>query len=204
MPRGLEQVSGRRDDGTVPNVGTRPAVGADADQMGLVMVESFLAAHRGQMPEAAYRKRVAEWTPEVSAQAWGRALAELADGRAQRDVLLVAEDDGGRLLGIVSGGAAEEELSTGAAEIGALYVSPVRQREGIGRSLLRAAAAGLAEHGFTELRISVLTANLPARAFYEAMGGRAVGEGTVDEEGYLLPITVYGWPDVRALDLDRE
>ena len=49
-------------------------------------------------------------------------------------------------------------------------------------------------------RIGVLTANNPARAFYEAMGGREIGHGTDDEEGYLLPVTIYGWADITDLD----
>ncbi len=186
------------------NVKTRVPVVDDAPQMGTVMVESFLSAHRGQMPEAAYRKRVAEWTPEVSAQAWARALAELADGRAERNVILIAEDDYGGVLGLVSGGAADGDLSYTLAEIGALYVLPARRGQEIGRSLLRAAAACLAERGFTELRISVLSANLPARGFYRAMGGGEIGQGTTDEGGYLLPTTVYAWPDMSTLDSDGD
>jgi ribosomal protein S18 acetylase RimI-like enzyme len=186
------------------NVKTRAAVVGDAPEMGLVMVESFLSAHRGQMPEAAYQKRVAEWTPEVSARGWARALAELAEGRAEQDVILIAEDDDGGLLGLVSGGAAEDDSSGTIAEIGALYVLPARHGQGIGRSLVRAAAGCLAERGFIELRICVLSANLPARAFYEALGGREIRQCTVDEEGYLLPITVYAWPDVTALDSDGD
>ena len=49
----------------------------DAPAMGRVMVETFLAAHRGQMPDEAWKKRQAEWTPEVSAEAWQRALTAL-------------------------------------------------------------------------------------------------------------------------------
>ncbi|HTW08554.1 MAG TPA: hypothetical protein VME46_13640 [Acidimicrobiales bacterium] len=75
------------------------------------MVASFLAASRGQMPEAAFQKRVEEWTPEVSAHGWARALAQLADGNPERDVILVAEVDDGDLLGLASGGAAEREVN---------------------------------------------------------------------------------------------
>lgn len=168
------------------------------------MVESFLSAHRGQMPEPAYRKRVAEWTPQASAAAWAHTLAEIAEGSADRDVVLVAEDDDGGLLGLVSGGQAEGDPSGTIAEVGALYVRTTRQGHGIGRSLLRAAAVRLAEHGFTELRIEVLTVNLPARAFYEAMGGREVGQGSVDEEGYQLPIAIYAWADLTTLAGDED
>jgi hypothetical protein len=39
------------------------AVIEDAPAMGRVMVDSFLPAHRGQMPDAAWQQRVDEWTP---------------------------------------------------------------------------------------------------------------------------------------------
>ena len=180
----------------------RVAAVDDAPAMGLVMVESFLHAHRGQMPDAAYQKRVDEWTPEVSAAGWARALAALADGNPDRDVILVAEDDGG-LLGLVSGGAAQGADSPTTCEIGALYVHSGHHGRGIGRALLQAAAGQLGDRGFTELHIGVLTANSPARAFYEAMGGREIGQGTDDEEGCLLPLTIYGWADVTDLDPDE-
>ena len=163
------------------------------------MVESFLSAHRGQMPDAAFQKRVEEWTPEVSAAGWARALTGIADGNSDRDVILVAEDDGG-LLGLVAGGAADAGAVTGTTcEIGALYVHSQHRGEGIGQALLRAAADHLADLGYCELRISVLSANRPARVFYEAMGGREIGQGTDDEGGYLLPLTTYGWADVTNL-----
>ena len=170
--------------------------------MGLVMVESFLSAHRGQMPDVAFQKRVREWTPEVSARGWARAIAELSEGNPERGVILVAEDDKG-LLGLVSGSAAEGDLSGTTCEIGALYVLAGRQGQGIGGSLLRAASSHLGGLGYTELHIGVLSANRPARGFYEAMGGREKGHGTVDEEGYLLPLTIYAWADITDLHRDE-
>ena len=59
----------------------RSATLEDAPVLGRVTVEAWLSAHRGQMPEAAWRKRVEEWTPEVSAQGWARSLSEQATGR---------------------------------------------------------------------------------------------------------------------------
>jgi hypothetical protein len=31
------------------------------------------------------------------------------------------------------------------------------------------------------------------------MGGREIGQRTFDEEGYLLPVTIYAWSDIIAL-----
>jgi len=170
--------------------------------MGRVMVESWLSAHRGQMPDAAWQKRVEEWTPEVSASGWAAALPEQADGHAGRDVFLVAEDDAGVLIGLVSGTTGDVDDQSGSiAEIGALYVLPDRRGQGVGGSLLRAASKQLAELGFSALHIGVLAANSPARGFYEAMGGREIDQRMFDEEGYLLPLTIYAWADITTLTI---
>ena len=195
-----------RDDvphaGQVHGLKVRAAVVEDAPAMGVVMVESFLSAHRGQIPDAVFRQRAEEWTPEISARAWARTLAELADGNPGRGMVMVAEDDGG-LLGLVAGGAAEGDPSGMTCEIDALYVDPRRRGQGVGRALLHAAAGHLADLGYTALHIAVLSANGPARAFYEAMGGREVGQATDDEEGFLLPLTIYGWTDLTDLRAER-
>ena len=177
----------------------RAAVPDDAPAMGRVMVEAWLTAHHGQMPDAAWSKRVDEWTPTVSAQAWARTFAERARGQDRRDVLLVAEDDADNLIALVFGTEADDDTSGSVADIGALYVLPDRQGQGIGRLLLMEVGNELASLGFTTLHIGVLTANLPARGFYEAMGGHEIGPSTFDEEGYLLPGTVYEWTDIAAI-----
>ena len=77
--------------------------GDDAPAMGRVMVDSWLTAHRGQMPDAAWEKRRDEWTPEVSATAWERSLHERDAAQGAGDVVLVAVDDDGTLAGRTEG-----------------------------------------------------------------------------------------------------
>lgn len=175
------------------DVRVRAAVLDDAAALGRVMVEAWLAAHHGQVPEVAWQRRVEEWTPEASASSWARLLAE----HPPRTFLLVAEDQKDDLLGLVLADGEDESGST--AQVRALYVLPRHQGHGLGRLLLASVAGRLASLGFSRLHIGVLTANAPARAFYEAMGGREVGERTFDEDGFLLPETVYEWPDLGVL-----
>jgi hypothetical protein len=49
------------------------------------------------------------------------------------------------------------------------------------------------------MRIGCLAANAPARRFYEAIGGRLVGERLFDEQGVMLPEVVYEWTDIETL-----
>jgi ribosomal protein S18 acetylase RimI-like enzyme len=139
---------------------------------------------------------VTEWTPEVSARGWARVLAAQAESVVRDDVLLVAAEDSGRIVGLLYGDLAEGGAT---GEVGALYVSSGRHRQGIGAALLRAGATELQRLGASALHISVLTDNVLARRFYEGMGGIEVGHGTFDEEGHLLPTTVYEWSDVSVL-----
>ena len=82
------------------------------------------------------------------------------------------------------------------AELDLMFVANHRRRSGIGSMLVAdmfERARALNVH-----RVFVI-AHPPAQPFYEAMGGREIGHGTVDEEGYELPVTVYGWADIRSL-----
>jgi ribosomal protein S18 acetylase RimI-like enzyme len=169
----------------------RPARLEDAPALGAVMVSSWLSAHRGQMPEDAWRERQEEWTPDVSATGWARVLSEQADRDDPDDVLLVAEAEGS-IVGLVYACAADES-SRVVADIKALYVAQVRRGGGYGRALLHAAAEELTSRGYAVARLEVLSANLPARGFYEHLGGHEVGQGWFDEDGQLQPVTYYEW-----------
>jgi hypothetical protein len=54
------------------------------------------------------------------------------------------------------------------------------------------------------LQIGCLAANAPARGFYEAIGGRLIGECLVDEDGIMLPAVVHEWADSTALVARRQ
>jgi ribosomal protein S18 acetylase RimI-like enzyme len=74
-----------------------------------------------------------------------------------------------------------------------LYVHPDHQRRGIGRLLITIVARRLATLGMRAFQVRVLRANLPARGFYEAMGGRLIGEVQDVDNGFVLDLAVYGW-----------
>ena len=180
----------------------RAAYPTDAPAMGRVIVETFLAAHQGMMPEEAWNKRKAEWTSEVSAQNWERALQGMAQDLHCRDCIYVAEDESAEIVGVAMGVPSETRSADGAEQIGevcVLYVHPCCQRQGIGRQLVKAIATQLAQQGMSMLHIAVLKANAPARRFYEALGAQLVSEREIDEEGVLLPGVVYGWTDITVL-----
>jgi ribosomal protein S18 acetylase RimI-like enzyme len=176
----------------------RPAQIEDAPGMARVMVDTFLLAHRGQIPEAAWEKRRQEWTYEVSENGWARLLREMTEGALPGECLYVAVDAAGTVVGLAGGEPAGDAAGT-TGQIGGLYVLPSHQGRGLGRRLVQAVAAHLARAGMTALQIGCLAANGPARGFYEALGGVVIAEREVDEGGFMLPEVVYGWADIGAL-----
>ncbi|MFL5805139.1 MAG: GNAT family N-acetyltransferase [Roseiflexaceae bacterium] len=177
----------------------RAAREADAPAMGQVMVATYLAAHHDQMPAEAWAKRAQEWTPEVSAQGWARTLRGIAAGERPHECIYVAVEGDGDLVGLAMGGPANAEDLPQIGAVFALYVSKSHQGRCLGRHLVLAVAANLAQHGMTALQIACLAANAPARRFYEAIGGRLVGERLFDEEGVMLSEVVYEWADIKVL-----
>lgn len=175
----------------------RLALEDDADAMARVIVDTFLSAHEGHMPDEAMRRRREEWTHEVSANGWRRTLRSIAQDANPLECIFVASDDAGEVIGLTMGVPAEGFPNTG--EVSALYVRADWQGRGLGRQLVQTAAAWLHQRGFTALHIAVLAANAPARRFYEAIGGVVVGALEIDEYGITLPGVIYGWPNISAL-----
>jgi GNAT superfamily N-acetyltransferase len=177
----------------------RTAREADAAAMARVMVDTYLAAHRDQMPPEAWEKRAREWTYADSEQGWARTLHDIAADPNTQDCIYVAETPDQELVGLAMAGPANTEGLPPTGEIYALYVRASHQGQGIGRRLVQAAAAHQAQLGMTSLHIGCLAANAPTRRFYESIGGQVVIERLFDEEGVLLPEVVYGWPDIGML-----
>jgi ribosomal protein S18 acetylase RimI-like enzyme len=78
-------------------------------------------------------------------------------------------------------------------EIYALYVLPECHRKGVGKKLVEKAAQFLREQGYERMVIYVLRDNWPSRAFYEAIGGKAVREKQVEIGGAMLVEIGYGY-----------
>jgi ribosomal protein S18 acetylase RimI-like enzyme len=171
----------------------------DAPAMGRVMVDTYLAAHRDQIPAEVWAKRAQEWTYEVSEQGWAQTLREIAADSNSQECIYVAEEPGTGLVGLVMCGPAKTDLLPQSGEIYALYVRASHQRRGLGQRLIQAVAAHQAQLGISALQIGCLAANVPARRFYESLGGRLVDQRLFDEEGIMLPEVVYGWADIKAL-----
>jgi ribosomal protein S18 acetylase RimI-like enzyme len=119
--------------------------------------------------------------------------------RSGPDDVLVAADAQGVVGYVRLSRATPLESNRHVLEISGLAVHPDRQRQGIARSLLAAAADAARTRGCRKLRLRVLSPNEPALALYESCGYRV--EGMLAEEFFLDGR--YVDDVVMALDLTR-
>ena len=106
-----------------------------------------------------------------------------------------------RVVGFVTGSPAREgrwseKLAEG--EIETLYVLDDWRERGLGRRLMRAAAANLAAAGCRSAFVWVLRAN-PSRWFYERLGGKPAAEATIRVAGTEVVQTAYVWSSIDKL-----
>ena len=106
-----------------------------------------------------------------------------------------------RVVGFVTGGPARGRgrMGLGEGEIETLYVLDDWRERGLGRRLMRAAAAHLAASGCKSAFVWVLRDN-PSRWFYERLGGRVAAEATVRVAGTSVVQVAYVWPSIEKLE----
>ena len=167
-----------------------PAGPSDAEDLARVHVQSWRETYKGLLPDA-YLARMSEVD---FARRFRRSLTFPAAG----EVTLAAMSRGG-LLGYAQAGPSRAGVA-GEGEIATLYLLRQAQGHGAGKRLMAAAARALFAEGARSLALSVLRDNVPARGFYEHLGGRA--ETTTLERGpggALLHEVTYRWPEIEAL-----
>jgi ribosomal protein S18 acetylase RimI-like enzyme len=107
-----------------------------------------------------------------------------------------------RIVGFTTAGKVRRGEVSGRAlgdgEVETLYVLDDWRERGVGRRLLRAAAAHLAETGCRSAFLWVLRDN-PSRWFYERLGGRSVAEAVVQVAGQGVVQTAFVWDPIERL-----
>jgi ribosomal protein S18 acetylase RimI-like enzyme len=172
---------------------------ADGPAIGAVHVAAWRSAYAGILPDgylarlstsrqaAYYDSAIRSGVGVHVAAASG---ADLAPGGA-----------GPRVIGFATGGPARDSRWTtpvAEGEIETLYVLDDWRERGVGRRLMRAAAAHLASAGCRSAFVWVLRAN-PNRWFYERLGGKAAAESTVRVGGTALVQIAYLWSPIERL-----
>ena len=166
-----------------------PAGPDDAEALAQVHVTSWRESYRGLIADS-YLDRM---SAPMHAARFHRALTH----PGPHDATLAAAGREG-LVGYAAGGPSRSHRA-GEAEIHTLYVRRAVQRAGLGRRLLIAMARVFADQGARSLMISTLRDNLPARGFYEHLGGQAETPRREPGPGGVVYEVSYVWPDIRTL-----
>lgn len=163
-------------------IGLRPALSGDCEQLALIRDEAWLGAYRGLIDGIELEKLIVRRSPAW----WQSAIA--------RGVKILVLEIAGEAAGYASYGTCRIAGHRGAGEIYELYLRPSHQGLGFGRRVFEAARTELEALGLEGLAVQVLTANEPACAFYEALGGKLSGKSEMRTEAGKLHLSIYGWP----------
>jgi ribosomal protein S18 acetylase RimI-like enzyme len=161
----------------------------DAEGIAGVHINAWLTTYRGLMPDAL----LGGLSVTRQRDMWDSALRQ-----PKRTQTVVAEDNG-KVIGFASFGPEPGNDFRYQGELYSIYIVEAYQRQGTGRSLMRAAAEGLLAWSFPNMMLWVLSTNQPARSFYERLGGLYLRDRLVEFHGTPLHEAAYGWPDVKCL-----
>ncbi|HEY3267682.1 MAG TPA: GNAT family N-acetyltransferase [Armatimonadota bacterium] len=168
----------------------REATAGDAKGIARVHTETWKSAYRGIVPNS--------YLDGLDAAASGIRWEKRLDTQPPNWFVLVAEVDN-RVAAWATAGPERTADPAFTGEIGGLYVLEGLQRQGIGRALVTECVRRLQGLALPSLLIWVLKDNLPARAFYERLGGVAIREQPIAIGGVCLIEVAYGWRDASVL-----
>ena len=188
-------------------IAVRRARPADAAAIGAVHVAAWRSTYPGILPDQYLSRlsvpRQAAYYDSAIRSAVGVhvATASGADlGPTERQ-----NGTGARVVGFVTGaparvgrGLAPMAVPLADGEIETLYVLDDWRERGLGRRLMRAAAAHLLAAGCGSAFLWVLRDN-PSRWFYERLGGRTAAEATIMVGGAPVVQTAYVWSPIDKL-----
>ena len=169
----------------------RKADPSDAGAIARVHVDTWRTAYAGILPAAflaglSFAEREAMWSQALTAD-------------RPTTCMVVAETDGGVVVGFAYGAPEREGNPQFRGELFAIYVLRDFQRRGIGQRLYFAMVHHFSSQGIESMLLWVLKDNHPARHFYESMGGEYVEEKTITIGGTDLVEVAYGWRDLTDL-----
>lgn len=169
----------------------------DSASLAQIQVDSYRTSYAGILPQS-YLDR---FSYEEQEHDWRDLLSSGSD-----DVLHVAEAETGEIVGYALGRPGPSPIPPYDGELVALHVRGPHQGQGIGRQLIAAVAAELQRRGSTALMLWVLDKN-PARALYEGLGGRVLGQKEWDGNevfGIEVQEVAYGWLSLQTLAAPTE
>jgi ribosomal protein S18 acetylase RimI-like enzyme len=181
-------------------IAIRPARPTDAVAIGAVHVAAWRSAYAGILPD--------EYLANLSVSRYAAFYDQAIHSTGGVFVALPGQSNhkhagAPRVVGFATAGRARVGSAVNGhylaeGEIETLYVLDDWREQGIGRRLMLAAAAQLAEHGCRSVFLWVLRDN-PSRWFYERLGGKPAAECPIRFAGRDLIQTAFVWDPIERL-----
>ena len=115
-----------------------------------------------------------------------------------KQVISFVAEEGGRIVGFITGGNERKGNHIYAGEIYTLYVLKNFQRQGIGGKLVSALAKQLNWNGLYSMLVRVLKLN-PYRRFYKKINGIYLKTERLTFAGESLDVETYGWLNTNLI-----
>lgn len=157
------------------------------DEVGLakVHIDTWLSTYIGLVSQ----NFLNQLDYRTSAQNWKSIINE------NNNILLVAENEKGGIVGYAFGGKNRIDDRFFEGELYALYILKASQRKGVGKLLFKSFINKLVEKGFGAMIVWVLKGN-PYYKFYERMGGIIDKEKIINLDGVDYTEISYIWRNI--------
>ena len=159
----------------------------DAAGIANAHAKTWRANYAGIIPHA--------YLSRITAQNWAISWTRILERTDNDLIVLVSENDGGEIVGFVSGGPVRSVIPGHEAEISSLYILSGFQQSGHCRRLFMTASNRLAKRGHESLAVWVLKENA-VTGFYKHLGGTLVSSRTIHYAGTDLDEVAYGWAGI--------
>jgi GNAT superfamily N-acetyltransferase len=169
----------------------RPAIPDDAEGIAKVHVKGWQEAYAGLLPQEVLDRQSVPYRLRT----WTAHLSEPAGSRWT----FVAIDPVSGVVGFAGATRRKPSIYGPTFQIPVLYILQSHARRGLGRRLMHALAGALADQGPGEVALWSLESNRPARAFYEAIGGRLTAMLAEPERGARTLLAGYRWRSAGEL-----
>lgn len=169
----------------------RPAIPDDAEGIAKVHVQGWQEAYAGLLPQAVLDRQSVPYRLRL----WTDHLKEPPGNRWT----FVAVDPAAGVVGFVGATRAKPSLYGPAFKITVLYILQSHLRRGLGRQLMHALANALIGAGHGAVALWSLETNRPARAFYEATGGKLAAVLAERDGNSRVLLAGYRWRNAADL-----
>ncbi|KTD88472.1 GNAT family N-acetyltransferase [Paenibacillus etheri] len=167
----------------------REATASDIDGIAFVHASSWKTTYKGLISD--------EFLDNFTVEARRKRWIQNFENPNKDEVMYVAEDEAGMIIGFANGGA-RREPDLFDAELYALYLLKEHQGKGIGKQLIRSVAQNLLEKNYSSFMTWVLVGN-PAIHFYHKVGGQSVSMKEVKIGNEIVEEIMIGWREIRIV-----